>query len=280
MVKLTPQLIDDAAERTNPVRERELILRGLKFSVIENLGIGLDQYDAYDLCDNDILKFGNFPNLVKCKYIYASNNRIGYIAGDISLRLPNLLEINLINNDIRSLTNIKRLEKCECLKYLSLSRNPVVLEPNYRKFVIYTLKNLKFLDFLKIKERERAEAKDFFENQPEGKAMLAKILAKAKEESEDGLFGEADMEDEIEEEELDEEMPNKKKRRRVKDPSATISTDVQYDKDYETEGSKQLKMVDEEQRAKIKKAILAASSVEEIERLNRMLQAGYIPQEA
>lgn len=102
MVKLTPQLIDDAAERTNPVRERELILRGLKFSVIENLGIGLDQYDAYDLCDNDILKFGNFPNLVKCKYIYASNNRIGYIAGDISLRLPNLLEINLINNDIRS----------------------------------------------------------------------------------------------------------------------------------------------------------------------------------
>ena len=63
MVRLTPQLISEAVERTNPIRERELILRGLKFSVVENLGIGLDAYDAYDLSDNDLLKLDNFPAL-------------------------------------------------------------------------------------------------------------------------------------------------------------------------------------------------------------------------
>merc|ERR1712084_176056 len=139
MPRLTPQLIDEAVERTNPLYEREIILRGLKFSVIENLGIGLDAYDAYDMCDNDIQKLGNFPNLVKCRQLYICNNRVSYIASDLHSKLPNLEEICLSNNDVRSLSNIKRLEKCTCLKYLSLLRNPVVLEKHYRRFVIFTL---------------------------------------------------------------------------------------------------------------------------------------------
>jgi len=276
MVKLTPQLIDDAVERTNPVTERELILRGLKFSVIENLGIGLDMYDAYDLCDNDIQKFGNFPNLVRCKMVYASNNRISYIAGDIHVKLPNLNEISMINNDIRSLTNLKRLEKCECLKYLSLSRNPVILESNYRRFAIYTIKSLKFLDFIRIKDKERADAKDYFENTKEGQAFLAKICAQAKDEAEDILFGEDDVDDDlVADDEEEDEKKRKRKRKRGEAEFEKGNTDLVMP--AETDAQKNMREMDEDQRAKIKKAILTATSVEEIERLNRMLQAGYIP---
>ncbi len=35
----------------NPVKERELDLRGLKIPLIENLGVTQDQFDSIDLCD-------------------------------------------------------------------------------------------------------------------------------------------------------------------------------------------------------------------------------------
>lgn len=296
MVKLTPQLIDDAVERTNPVSERELILRGLKFSVIENLGIGLDQYDAYDLCDNDIQKFGNFPNLVRCKMVYAANNRISYIGCDIHVKLPNLNEICLINNDVRSMTNLKRLEKCECLKYLSLTRNPIILEKNYRKFAIFIIKSLKFLDFQRITDKERADAKNFFEKTQEGQQLLAKIHAKAKDEAEDILFGEDDIDEDLLPADDENEDGNNntshrknKKKRKLNDKTefeksksllngdGDSGTMVDVHNGYMNDSERNLREIDEEQRAKIKKAILTATSVEEIERLNRMLQAGYIP---
>ena len=41
MVKLTAQLIADSPQYTNPLRDREIDLRGYKLSVIENLGATL-----------------------------------------------------------------------------------------------------------------------------------------------------------------------------------------------------------------------------------------------
>ena len=282
MVKLTPQLIDDAVERTNPCRERELILRGLKFSVIENLGIGLDMYDSYDLCDNDIQKFGNFPNLVRCRQVYACNNRISYVAGDVHVKLPNLSEINLTNNDIRSLTNIKRLEKCMCLKFLTFARNPISLEQNYRKFAIYTIKSLKFLDFQRITDKERAEAKKLFEELPEGKLLLAKITAKAKEEAEDIMFGEDDVDDDMVPGDSDDESNNNKKRKKrkkgEKDGFEKGNAVEMVVSNVESDVDKQMKEIDNEQRAKIKKAILrfyfffGERRNEKKNRLNRIYQ--------
>lgn len=41
MVKLTADLIEESPQYTNPLREREIDLRGNKLSVIENLGATL-----------------------------------------------------------------------------------------------------------------------------------------------------------------------------------------------------------------------------------------------
>ena len=48
MVKLTPDLIEGAGQYINPIRNRELDLRGYKIPVIENLGTTLDQFDTID----------------------------------------------------------------------------------------------------------------------------------------------------------------------------------------------------------------------------------------
>lgn len=46
----------------------------------------------------------------------------------------------------------------------------------------------------------------------------------------------------------------------------------------ESESQKQVRQINAEQRAKIKQAILNATSIEEVDRLNRQLQTGYIPE--
>ena len=47
MVKLTADLIEESPQYTNPLREREIDLRGNKLSVIENLGATLVNYLFY-----------------------------------------------------------------------------------------------------------------------------------------------------------------------------------------------------------------------------------------
>ena len=46
----------------------------------------------------------------------------------------------------------------------------------------------------------------------------------------------------------------------------------------ESESQKQVRQINAEQRAKIKQAILNATTIEEVDRLNRQLQTGYIPE--
>lgn len=105
MVKLTAELIEQAAQYTNPVRDRELDLRGewrkhlhshvnpwfmrvnlkltpvrvfvgYKIPVLENLGATLDQFDTIDLSDNEVRKLDGFPLLKRLKTLLINNNRI------------------------------------------------------------------------------------------------------------------------------------------------------------------------------------------------------------
>ena len=90
MVKLTSELITEAAQTVNPCRERELNLRGYKFSLLENLGATLDQYDTLNMNDNDLKKVENFPYFQRLKCLYLANNRIRIIAKDFIQNVPNL----------------------------------------------------------------------------------------------------------------------------------------------------------------------------------------------
>ena len=76
MVKCTPDLIECAGQYINPIRDRELDLRGYKIPVIENLGSTLDQFDTIDFSDNEIRKLDGFPFLSRVKTLLMNNNRI------------------------------------------------------------------------------------------------------------------------------------------------------------------------------------------------------------
>ncbi|KAM9313468.1 U2 small nuclear ribonucleoprotein A' [Gastrophryne carolinensis] len=176
MVKLTADLIEQAAQYTNAVRDRELDLRGYKIPVIENLGATLDQFDTIDFSDNEIRKMEGFPLLKRLKTVLLNNNRVCRIAEGLEHVLPNLTELILTNNSILELGDLDNLSTLKKLTYLCLLRNPVINKRHYRLYVIFRLPQVRVLDFQKVKLKEREEAANMFKGKRG--AQLVKDIAK------------------------------------------------------------------------------------------------------
>ncbi|KAL2653521.1 hypothetical protein R1flu_021649 [Riccia fluitans] len=177
MVRLTADLILRSPQYFNAVRERELDLRGNKIAVIENLGATEDQYDSIDLSDNEIVKLENFPYLKRLTTLLVNNNRIARINPNIGVNLPKLHTLILTNNRVQNLADLDSLASLGNLHTLSLLDNNVTKLPNYRLFLIHKLPKLQLLDFKKVKNKERQEAKKQFGTK-EAEAEAKKIPAK------------------------------------------------------------------------------------------------------
>ena len=78
MVKLTVELIEQAAQYTNTVQDHELDLQRYNIPVIENLGATLDQFDAFDFSDNEIWKLGWFSFVEKTGNIISEQQNMPY----------------------------------------------------------------------------------------------------------------------------------------------------------------------------------------------------------
>ncbi|XP_063229977.1 U2 small nuclear ribonucleoprotein A' [Bacillus rossius redtenbacheri] len=230
MVKLTAEIIQQSMQYINPVRDRELDLRGYKIPVIENMGATLDQFDTIDLSDNDIRKLDGFPLLKRLKCLFLNNNRIVRLAEGLEACLPALECLVLTGNLIHELGDLDPLVPLKNLHTLSLLQNPVTAKPHYRLYVAHRLPQVCLLDFRKIKMKEREEASALFKSK-KGKELQREIAKKAKTFVPGG------------------NLPDGAK------PSGPTP----------------------EELWKIREAISKASSLEEVERLNRILQAGQIP---
>merc|ERR1712098_841834 len=178
MAKLTPDLIEGAGQYINPIRDRELDLRGYKIPVIENLGTTLDQFDTIDFSDK-IRKLDGFPYLTRVKSLLLNNNRIVRLGEGLELCLPNLHTLILTNNSLQELADLEPVTSLKKLTMLSLLHNPVVTKRNYREYVIHKFPNLRVLDFKKVKQKERDAAKLLYKSK-EGKTQLTDIQRKAK----------------------------------------------------------------------------------------------------
>ncbi|KAL1116809.1 hypothetical protein AAG570_005279 [Ranatra chinensis] len=233
MVKLTPDLITQAMQYINPVRDRELDLRGYKIPVIENMGATLDQFDTIDLSDNDIRKLDGFPLLKRLKCLLLNNNRIVRICEDLENSVPNLECLVLTGNLIQELADLDPLATLPHLTTLSLMHCPVVTRHHYRLYVAFKLPQVRLLDFRKIKQKEREEANNLFKSK-KGRELQREIAKKAK----TFVPGAG--------------LPDLKKQSGQYYPS-------------------------QEEIWKIRQAISKATTLEEVERLNRMLQSGQVP---
>lgn len=244
MVKLTPELIEQAGQYSNPLRDRELDLRGYKIPVIENLGATLDQFDTIDMSDNEIRKVDGFPLLKRLKCLLLNNNRIVRIGEHLEEQLPNLEMLILTNNNIQDLADLDNLATNKNLRYLSLMRNPVTSKRHYRLYAIHKLPHLRLLDFQKIKQREREAAVQMFKGK-KGQALAKDMTKRTKTfVPGDGLGAPASR------------------------PGAAGEAAAA--------GSGKAEHLRPDVEA-IKKAIANAKTLEEVEQLNHLLQSGQIP---
>lgn len=204
-MRITPELIESCYQYTNKATtDRELRMRALKINAIENLGATLNQFDCFDLSDNNIRKLENLPLLPRLKCLLLNNNRISKIAKDLDESVPNLERLILTNNYIQELGDIDVLSSLKNLKVLSLINNPVTKKSHYRHYLIYQIPSLKLLDFSKVKRKEREESEALFSS-ADGDILAKSIGIKSR----------------IVDETFDQELENKdqeyRKKRRVED---------------------------------------------------------------
>ncbi|RZC40850.1 U2 small nuclear ribonucleoprotein A' [Asbolus verrucosus] len=179
MVKLTAEIIQNSMQYINPVKDRELDLRGYRIPEVENLGATGDQFDTIDFSDNDVRKLDGFPYLKRLKCLLFNNNRIVRIGEHLEEYIPNLESLILTGNHLEELSDIEPLSTLEKLTTLSLLHNPITSKQHYRLYLIYKLPQLRLLDFRKISMREREEAKTLFKSK-KGKEIRKEIGKRAK----------------------------------------------------------------------------------------------------
>lgn len=152
------------------------------------------------------------------------------ISENLEEYIPNLDSLILTGNQIEELGDIDPLNTLENLTNLCLLHNPVTAKQHYRLYIIYKLPQLRLLDFQKIKNKERDEAKALFKSK-KGKELQKEIAKRAK----------------------------------------TFVPGGNMNNIAKTKG------LSEEEVRKIREAINRASSLEEVERLQQILQSGQIP---
>lgn len=177
MVRLTADLLYNAPSFLNPLSQRELDLRGHKIPAIENLGITKDTNDAIDFTDNDIRQLGNFPKLVRLRALLCARNRINTISPTLAQTLPNLEVLVLTGNALTELTDLDPLGQLARLQTFVGLDNPVARQnTHYRPWMIWRCKALRHLDYKRVLQRERLAAQELFGTEADPTPLAAELL--------------------------------------------------------------------------------------------------------
>eukprot|EP01002_Notosolenus_urceolatus_P007678 NODE_3049_length_988_cov_12.658147_g2547_i0.p1 GENE.NODE_3049_length_988_cov_12.658147_g2547_i0~~NODE_3049_length_988_cov_12.658147_g2547_i0.p1 ORF type:complete len:228 (-),score=42.81 NODE_3049_length_988_cov_12.658147_g2547_i0:87-770(-) len=184
MVRLTADLIRRRPHFTNPLKYREIDLRGLGIEALENLGVLNDGFDVVDLSDNEIVSLDNFPELRRLKILILHNNRLVRIDSSCEKTLSSVHTLVAHNSHFRTPEDLKGLQYLPNLHCLSLLGSPICRHQHYRMLCIALLPNLTRLDFQKIHPSERKQAKKLFpslisKEKPEAGASAVSIEAEA-----------------------------------------------------------------------------------------------------
>ena len=124
-MRLSAEIIQTAEQRTNPLGERELILRSLAIPAIEHLSVTRDAYDSIDLSNNHISKLENFPRLVRLNSLHLGGNGVEFVDGkNMRRNLPEFQTLVLSGCGIRGWNVLGELGVgCPKLEVLSLDNS-------------------------------------------------------------------------------------------------------------------------------------------------------------
>ncbi|XP_059510480.1 leucine-rich repeat and guanylate kinase domain-containing protein isoform X2 [Stegostoma tigrinum] len=119
---------------------------------------GLDNLPIKFLClqGNKITDVKGLEKLKCLRKLDLSNNKIESLRG---LADHDLLEtINLQNNQVRELNEIKHLQNLGLLRVLNLLWNPIQEHPDYLYWILYMVQKLTELDLKKVKSADKVKA--------------------------------------------------------------------------------------------------------------------------
>jgi len=235
-MRLTADLIQHSLSYLNPLKERELDLRGHRIPAIENLGVA-GPHDAIDFTDNDIQVLGNFPLSPRIRTLLLAHNRIAVIQPALPAAIPGLRNLVLAANNLGELADLDVLARFGQLTHLVLVDNPVAKKEHYRYWVIWRCPTVRFLDYVKVKDAEREQAKELFGTVGEPTELASHIMG-------------------------------------VK--SKTFDVNAQNGETAPASKLSRLKLTEKE-RKKLQDLIKKADSLEEIIRLEKALNEGRLP---
>ncbi|KAJ3393619.1 U2 snRNP complex subunit [Entophlyctis sp. JEL0112] len=239
-MKLDYDVLSNALSFIDPVKERCLDLRSLRIPRIENLAITKNLNDTIDLTDNDIAALADFPPLPRLKTLLVANNRIAMISPHVATALPALRNLILSHNALADLADLAPLAEFPLLERVAFAGCPVAAKKDYRMWVIWLCKKVRVVDFRKVKDKEREQAKAMFSGSKEAEAFASETAKKST-----FIPGES--------------------------ASANITAAKPAIKPHSGPTP--------EEAARIKAAINSASSLEEVARLKRQLEGGGLPPE-
>jgi U2 small nuclear ribonucleoprotein A' len=136
-MRLSANILQSAEQRTNPLGEREILLRSLAIPAIEHLAVTRDQFDAIDMSNNHLSRLENFPRLERLSCLYLGGNGIDFVDGkNLRRNVPGLKTLILSGNGVRGWNVIADLGAgCPKLEFLSLVGNPVTSKSVLCRFV-------------------------------------------------------------------------------------------------------------------------------------------------
>lgn len=86
----------------------------------------------------------------------------------------------LTGNRLAELADLDPLGTLTQLTHLVLLENPVARKPNYRLWVLWRCRSVRFLDFVKVREAEREQAAELFGEDEKSMTDLAKSIVQAR----------------------------------------------------------------------------------------------------
>jgi dynein assembly factor 1 len=140
---------------------------------------------SLNLSENWISKIENLSHLRTLNSLTITKNRIGHggLRDVLGLKDTTIATLDLSDNHISDPEVLPEVfAKMKMLRVLYLKGNPVVRAiPNYRKTVIASLPELKYLDDRPVFEEDRRYAEAFVANGLEGEREMRRIIKKEKE---------------------------------------------------------------------------------------------------
>lgn len=126
-MRLSANIIQSAEQRTNPLGEREILLRSLAIPTVEHLSVTRDQFDSIDMSNNHLVHLTNFPKLHRLTSLNLGGNGITTVDGkNLRRNVPELKSLVLTGNGVRGWNVLGDLGAgCPKLEFLSLVGNPV-----------------------------------------------------------------------------------------------------------------------------------------------------------